>query len=513
MSLGRKATIGAGWMIAWRGFARALGFVNTLILARLLVPADFGLVSMAMTFEVALQQIAAFPVYDALLRRPETDTHLHDVAFTIQVARAALTALILVICAPLAAAWFGEPRLTALILVLAAASAANGFSNIGIVEFQRELRFNVQFKLELVPALAHVLTTLAVAWLTRSYWALLAGLVMLRLSRIAMSYLIHPYRPRFSLRGWRQLIGFSFWLWLSSLVNIAWNDFDPFAVGRMFGPTGLGLYTLANQVARLPTTELVDPISSVLLASFAYQQRDLRSDDAAPLRVILGLLLLIAPMVLLISAGAADFVSLLLGAKWLAAAPLVVIAAWGTLFHPVHYVCSAALVARGNVRGKFYVTAMGAVLRVALVTLAVFTGNLSVVIVATLVALGGGAVFYLALLKSTLRSKGVGFLAGLLRIAAGTAATGLLLRMLNLGWQPPMDAALDNRSRELLALFHLAGAGAVTVAAYGAIILLLWLISGRPDGPEKLVLGVLRHFVPVGIFRGVAARPVSPPRQ
>ncbi len=94
-SLGRKATIGAGWVFAQRSVVRTLGFINTLILARLLVPADFGLIAIAMTFEGTIQLMAAFPIQNALLRRPELDTRLHDVAFTIQSGRAVLTSFVL----------------------------------------------------------------------------------------------------------------------------------------------------------------------------------------------------------------------------------------------------------------------------------------------------------------------------------------------------------------------------------------------------------------------------------
>jgi lipopolysaccharide exporter len=218
-------------VVAWRGVSRLLGVANTIILARLLLPADFGLVAMAMTFETSLLMMSAFPVHDALLRRPEADTDLHDAAFTIQAVRAVLTSLIIAAGAPIAAVWFSEPRLTWLVLALAATTAANGLTNIGIVEFQRELRFDVQFKLQLVPAMLQMLVTVGTAWLTRSYWALVVGLAVLRISTVVMSYAIHPYRPRFSLSGWRLLVGFSFWLWLGCLAGMVWGQVDTFVVG------------------------------------------------------------------------------------------------------------------------------------------------------------------------------------------------------------------------------------------------------------------------------------------
>ena len=143
-------------------------------------------------------------------------------------------------------------------------------------------------------------------------------------------------------------MGFSFWLWLGCLAGMVWGQVDTFVVGPAFGPAGLGLYVLAGQVASLPTTELVAPISAVLFAGFAYAQREGKTVAANPLTIASVLLLLLAPMALTISAGAANPVAILLGNGWSAAAPLVAIAAGQCVFQPFIQVAGAALVARGH---------------------------------------------------------------------------------------------------------------------------------------------------------------------
>jgi len=502
MSLGRKAVVGAGWMIAWRAASRLLGVFNTIILARLLVPADFGLVAMAMTFETSLLMMTAFPVQDALLRRPESGTDLHDAAFTIQITRAILTALIIAAAAPIVAHWFGQPRLTALILALAVMTAINGLSNIGIVEFQRELRFDVQFRLQALPAVLQVVATLGIAWLTHSYWALIAGLAVSRVGRVIMTYSVHPYRPRLSLHGWRQLMGFSFWLWLTSLAAMVWSQVDPFVIGPVFGSAGLGLYVLAVQVATLPTTELVEPISTVLFAGFAYAQRD-RKSAANPVVVASALLLLLAPMALVISAGAEDVVAVLLGSKWLDAAPLVVIAASLCLFQPFIQVSRQAFIARGQVRGQFIIAIIAAGVRAALVVLAALSRSLTVVVVATVAASAVNMLLYVRSLRPELRGRVGGLLAGLARIMLATGAAVLMLIALHLGWQP------IDLGRPRYALMAIVNVGLITMtvtATYVAALFGLWFALGRPDGPERAVLGVLQEFAMGRWLTGVVAR-------
>jgi len=502
MSLGRRATIGAGWVVAWRGVSRLLGVANTIILARLLLPADFGLVAMAMTFETSLLMMSAFPVHDALLRRPEADTDLHDAAFTIQAVRAVLTSLIIAAGAPIAAVWFSEPRLTWLVLALAATTAANGLTNIGIVEFQRELRFDVQFKLQLVPAMLQMLVTVGTAWLTRSYWALVVGLAVLRISTVVMSYAIHPYRPRFSLSGWRLLVGFSFWLWLGCLAGMVWGQVDTFVVGPAFGSAGLGLYVLAGQVASLPSTELVVPIAAVLFAGFAYAQREGKGAAPNPLTIASALVLLLAPMALVISAGAANLVTILLGPKWSAAAPLVAIAAAQCVLQPFIQVAGAALVARAHVRAQFLVTTGSAALRAVFVTLAALTGSLTMVIVATSAALGCSALLYAFPLQSDLKGQLGSFLAGLVRIALATTAAGVMLIASGFGWEPAKSDLLWHFATFL----NLSLVGMIVTATYAMTLFALWFAVGRPNGPERIVVNLLKEFTPPRWLSGVAAR-------
>ena len=506
MSLGRKAMIGVGWVFAWRAFARLLSFISTLTLARLLVPADFGLVAMALTLIGAIGALANFPIFDALMRRPEEDTRLHDVAFTIQVARAFLMALALAAVAPAAAAWYGEPRLTPMVLAIAGMEAVTGFSNVGMVQFQRELRFDMQFKLQILPAILQLLATLLIAWLTGSYWALLVGMAVLRITRVGMSYVIHPYRPRFSLVGWQELIGFSFWLWLAGLAAMVWGQTDSFVIGPLFGSATLGLYVLASQVAGLPVSELLEPLNAVLFASFAHAQRDRTSIGINPMTVAVALLLLMAPIALVISAEAGSIVHLLLGNRWLAAVPLVVIAAWRVLLHPFHVVSRSVLIARGRVRQNFWISLTMTAGRVALITVAALTGSLVTVIEASLVILTAGALLYGWALWADFKAQAGRLGMGLLRIAIATAGAGLVLKGLGLGWQATVPAApahgLAAHATELL---YLGGAATVAALTYLAVLGTLWLAAGRPSGPEQLLLNRLNDLVP-GRVRGRLVR-------
>jgi O-antigen/teichoic acid export membrane protein len=489
-SIARRTAIGAGWLVAWRMLTRLLGVASTLLLARLLTPADFGLVAMASTFYAAIDALTQIGVQDALVRRTRDDTALYDAAFTLQVGRALLSGLVIAAAAPLAAWWFAEPRLIPVVLVLAAVAALAGLENTGIVEFRRELRFDRQFVLLAVPRLLQVAVTVPLALALHSYWALLAGIAVGRLSRVAATYAVHAYRPRFRLAGWRELAGFSLWSWASSAIAQVWERCDPVVLGPALGPSGLGLYLLATELAILPVSELIAPAADALFAGFSNAQKQGVDLVRAAPAVAVALLLGTAPLVIAISASAGAIVATLLGAKWAAAQPLIALLAWQCLFSPFSYVCSTVLVTRGRMRLNFFGTLTAAAIRLAaVVTVVAFTRRLDVVALAIVAVVGAEATGYMAFLHRAGEVSFRGQGGALLRVVLAGAVTVALLAATGLGWRPMPAPGVT-------ALLQGAATGGVAIVCYAAAVALLWLAAGRPAGPERQVASLLARLQP-----------------
>ena len=472
--------------MAWRITARTLGFVNTLVLARLLIPADFGLVAMATAIAGIFESLSQFSVQDALVRRIEDDTRLHDCAFTIQAGRAVVTAAVMAFAAPLAAGWFLQPRLTPMVLVLAVLMAISGLENIGTVEFQRQMQFGVFFRILVIPRVLQVAATLLAAWYTQSYWALLVGLAVQRLSRIVVTYLIHPYRPRLSLVGWRELAGFSFWIWAAGMAGVVWDRTDTLIVGRFFGSATLGLYTIGIQVAIIPVVELVAPIASVLMAGFALSQRSGGSATRNAFPLAGALLLGVIPMALTLSAGAQNVVPLLLGAKWEGARPLVEIAAGICVFSPISYICMAVLVTIGQVRRQFFAFSVAAGVKVVVLYLAARSYDLDIVAAANVFASCVEALLFLRQLRIAGYARLRASAPGLLRIAVAGGVAATVLAQVGGAWGTAGGVALAG-APVLGNLLELVLLAAVAAATFGGSVVSLWLASGRPEGPERIV--------------------------
>lgn len=488
-AVARKTAIATMWLVTWRVFTRSLGLLSTLLLARILVPADFGLVAMATTFALAVEALSQLGVQDALVRRPQQDPGLYDTGFTLQVGRAMVTGVAVCVGAPFVASWFNETRLVPMLLVLAAASTLSGFENIGIVEFRREMQFRTQFLLLAVPRLLQVAVTVPVALALRTYWALPIGIVVFRAARVAMTWLVHSYRPKFRLCGWRELAGFSFWVWATSVSNLVWERCDPVILGPALGPALLGIYLLGFEVAILPVTELISPAAEALFAGFSSAQRQGTDAIGLVLPVAVTILLAVMPLVIAISSASGYIVVVLLGPKWAGARPLIEIMAWQCMFSPIGYVCSAALVACGRVRRNFVANVSVSAVKFIVLVLAIsLTRRLDRIAFAVTVGMSMESAVYIFALRGTGEMRLQEIAGGLVRIALGTAAAVAVLMQTGLAWRPAMVPFLPALLQAMLL-------GSITVAVFGTVDLALWLLSGRPAGPERRAFNAIGHML------------------
>lgn len=483
-SIRDRAIAGTGWMVGFRLFSRLLGLAGTLIVARLLVPADFGVVAVASTITAATNSVTDVGVQDSLIRFRGDPVPLYNSGFTIQMVRAVLSALVLVVVAQFVDQWFGDRRLEPVLLTLAAVYALSGLENIGVVEFRRQLRFNAEFKLSAVPRIAGFLTTAAAAILLHSYWALVLGIGVQKLARLVYSYWAHPYRPRFSLQGWRELAGVTLWTWMSALAYIVWNRSDAIIIGSALGAAKLGMIVMASDIAQLPTTEFLYPAGAVLFTALAAARNDGSDVIARAFPIAAMLLFLLAPLAIVASALAGDIVSLLLGARWSDATGLIAILAWLGVFGPFTYVSSVALTADSRLKVNFTIVAVSSLVKIALLSMAVRTGDIRLVALASIgTAAAEGAIFIAVLCRQGARLGPV--VPTIARTVTACLACAGAMALTGLAWQPQVLPPL-------MAMLHGAGVGGLGLACYCATMFGLWRLAGCPAGPEADLLAIVR---------------------
>jgi len=322
-SLAGRMMKGSAWITGARAAINAIGFISTIVLARLLVPADFGLVALGTTILAIITAVTDMSLSQALVQhRAPSDDHFHT-AWTLNAIRGLLLAGIMCLAGRPLALLYGEPRLEMLIYALAFSVLISGFSNPRTVILSKQLIFWQDFLLSVSERLVSVVVAISIALYFRTYWALVAGAVAGQAAMLILSYLILPFRPRVVFRHARELWSFSIWLTLGQAMNtINWR-FDQLLIGQFLGRTTLGYYAVGDNLAQMPTREAITPLTHTLfpaLSRIADEPHRLRAGyqraqsivTAVALPVGVGFALLAHPLVLAA-----------MGAKWLPAVPII----------------------------------------------------------------------------------------------------------------------------------------------------------------------------------------------
>jgi O-antigen/teichoic acid export membrane protein len=314
---------GAAWLIGSRFAARGVDLATLAILARLLDPAAFGLVAIAMTLLLIVEAVFELPILQALVRIEVLDRGHFDTAFTLGVVRGGVLAATMAVCAWPFALIYGDGRLAPLICVLALAPAMRGVVSPRMAIFARQINFRRDFVIEIAGKIAALVIAAGVAFSTHSYWAIVAGTVATPTVTAGVSFGFAPYRPRLSLAHWPAFRAFLGWSSAAQVLSaISWQC-DRLILGHLVSPTGLGRYALASDLAAIPDTALVVPIGRPLMAAFALIRDDEARLRQAYLKASTTIVLLGLPLCLGLSLLADPIVRLLLGGKWLATIPLL----------------------------------------------------------------------------------------------------------------------------------------------------------------------------------------------
>ncbi len=491
----RRMASGAVWVIGLRFSMRFLGFANTAILARLLMPEDFGIVALATSSLAALEALGTFGMLLALIRYQDAGREHYDTAWTVNLIKGVVTTLIIVALAEPLAAAMSEPRLVPVMWVVGLANLLQSLENVGMIEFRKDLRFDVEFRYFAAIRVAGMVLTIAAAVILRDYWALIIGTVAQSVVRLILSYTMHPFRPRLSLKAWRAMFGFSLWAWLASLTTFVRRQGRTLIVGGRTDATGVGTFSMASELSHLSNSEIVQPIMRVLFSGLAKQNRD-PEQFRATLSKAMGILLLMhLPVCVGLALVTEPLVRVLLGTAWLGMVPVMQILAVAAAFSLPRQMIGIALVAYGRPRLDAAAGTLYAAVELPLFIAGLWYGGVEG---GAYVILGATVFDCVVSLSLGWRAFGLtpaGLIGRNLRTLAATAAmTGAVL-LAGHGFADSGDFG-----PALVELLALSGLGA---AVFVLVQMLLWWASGRPDGPETYGLtlayerfGWLRRFGP-----------------
>ena len=343
----------AGRAMLWKGLqlgtSKVLQLLGRLVLARLLTPADFGLVAIATVAITSVMTATDTGMTNALVQSTRQDREHYDVAWTIGLLRGSLVCALLCLTAPWVAQMFGDMRAAPLVRMMAFVPLLNSINSPRLAQLMRELRFS---RLAIVAILAVVveLAFSVTAAASLGGAALILGKVLGAATIALTSYVVAPYRPRFrpSYASARQLIAFGRWLFAIGLTAVISDLLIKVLVSRRLSVKGLGVYFLADQLAETPLQTVNDSISVVAFPLYARLRSDPPRLQTAIRAHLVAIMFLLLPACALIAGLAQPLEHRILGDQWVGAAPLLTLLVIASACETTFNVCYHLLQALGQ---------------------------------------------------------------------------------------------------------------------------------------------------------------------
>lgn len=483
MSKSLSAASSAVIVVGIRWTDRLIGVVSTVILARMLAPEDFGIIAMASLLIGLIDVLLDMGVNITLIQNKDASQDDFDAAWTLRLIQSCVATLIIFIAAYPAADYFHDAKVTPVIQVLALSVLILGLENIGIVVFQKKMEFGQEFRFFFYKRVGGFLITMVAAWVLHSYWALVIGTLAVRFIGLALSYSMHPMRPRFSMIRMKAMLSFSSWNLMTGISGYLNASLHRLLVGRREDSAVMGAYTLASDISAMPSSELLAPLNRVLFPMFVEAKDDSEKFKrlfllAMGVQAIIGI-----PAGLGLACVAHELVLAMLGVKWIAAVPFVQI--MGGINVVLALSASGGYVLLTTGRAKIIALhSWGQVLMFVLGAWLVFpnAGSMEIAQIRAGVAATGLFTFVYLIRQEHPRWHKKEMLSSVWRpFVAGIVMTFLIWAM------PPMP-----HISVTLLLFFKTSVGVVT---YALTLVFLWKLSGCPDGAETYLLGKARPLI------------------
>jgi len=328
MSLLSSALVGVKWSSISQFGRQVVQMITTVVLARTLVPSDFGLMGMAMVVIGFLNIFRDLGTSSAIIQSKEISDTLLSSIFFVNVAFGCFVMAGVFLIAPYVAAFYNEMRL---ILVLKVLSASFLVSSIGISHqalLERNLQFNKLAKAEIFSTLVGAIVGITLAVEGAGVWSLVfQALSTAILSSVLLSMFMSTWRPRFmfDFREIRTVARFSLNLSGFNLMNYFVRNADALLIGRFLGAQELGYYTLAYRIMLYPLQNVTAVISRVMFPVFSTIRDDKKKFRNAYLKVTGMIALITFPMMLGIMGVSNSFVAVVFGEKWKMVGALLII--------------------------------------------------------------------------------------------------------------------------------------------------------------------------------------------
>ena len=321
----RKAKRGMGWNYLSMGLGRVLNLITLAILAHLLAPEYFGLVSLATLTMDYLSAFKDLGLGAAIIQRKHSIEEASNTAFILNLLAGLLLTIVIYLIAPFAADFFHEEHVIQVLRWLGLSFFINSFSSVHNVLLQRELDFKKKIIPDLGNTLVKAFISISLALGGFGVWALVIGQLAGIIVATVILWLVLPWKPRFHWNTGiaKELFRYGLSIMGDNLLTVWVDSFDYLIIGRIYNTALLGIYTLAYRLPEMLIINIMWTMTAVLFPTFASLQDERPMLKKIFLSVVRYVELLVIPMCIGMVVAADPIIRVIFGEQWVESIPIL----------------------------------------------------------------------------------------------------------------------------------------------------------------------------------------------
>lgn len=319
MNLTTKTIIGVSWSGMSSIVAQGFQFAVMIILARLLVPDDFGIIGMALIFTALIQTVNELGLSAAIIQRKNINEKHLSTSFWISIFMGIILCAITVIASPFIADFFKESLVQSVVSILSIGFILGSLGVVHRALLEKKIDFKGIAITETSAAALSGIVSIVLAILGYGVWSLVIGSLMGSFTRSALLWITCSWRPSmiFDLKSFEDLFGFGKNVMGSRILNYISANVDYLLIAKFLDATSLGLYTLAYKMAVFPLSRISSIITRVTFPTFSTIQDDNTKLRQGYLKAIKYTSLITFPLLAGLAAVAPVFIPIAIGEKWI----------------------------------------------------------------------------------------------------------------------------------------------------------------------------------------------------
>lgn len=321
----KNAVKNLSWLTGFRLYHRGLTLLRTAILARLLLPQQFGIYGIG-TLMLAFLEILTETGINAFLIQEEKSLKKYlNTAWVVSIFRGLITFVLIFTFSPFIADFFNNPDATLILRIISFVALIRGFINPARVSFQKNLELNKDFWFNSSILTVETLVVIFLSLKNPVASSLAWGLIVSAILEVIFSFVFIKPWPRLVINfsQLKNILHKGKWLTLAGIFNYLSSQGDDLVVGKLLAPAYLGLYQMAYKLSTLPVSEIGDTVGKVSFPVYVKIQGDKDRLKKAYFKTLIGITGLVIPAGLLFYFFPIPIISLVLGSNWLEAAPVL----------------------------------------------------------------------------------------------------------------------------------------------------------------------------------------------